>query len=1018
MSLLERDYVVSLSGVVSDISSNGLIQGVTSPINIGHNVLISNNGNRLFVSSLKSSSGTSTGDVFVYDYDTSTRSWNFNTSLFQYASNDVSDHEYSSGSYLLNFGKSLACSNDGTILFVGMSGYRTTSISHGGFCVFNYTDGSWNFLSKYTHGISQNNNMGYSLACSEDGTRVFTGTNINTYVASDVYKYDFNASSGDYEKDTTFSIKPSNSIANSNFGTSLDCNDNGTVLLVGSSEYGIIYNGQTRYPGSAAVFKESGGSWYLVQEFFSDVSDNLPTGGHIANGSYIGYKVQISNDGSKIAFSTKLYKTVNYHPRYGVVYLFNINNSQTYDYAGVLISPDTNTSSSIFFGADIAMSSNGNHLIASVTNKQIYHYYDNSSSWIQNQSVNQNIYNYLASESNVDFDTDAALSDFGNSLSLSSDGIHMAIGIPSYRYEDPTNSSSRYIGQAIALRGKLYQTINFSDQTIDYDVTAQLDSSSNSGTSPSYSVTNPSTNNVYSLSGSNVTITGIGSEPVTATFPGNDDYLETEAESIIMGTPVGQIIDYAEAISTQGSIGIGQKSGLIYSVQNAATLNLSRLTATIDISGNSVIWDPIGGEFEGIQQGITTVTLSQSGDAYHLPAVSVVLTYNVQSTWSSSYPSNYNQSYIPSQTGLSMTNQTSETLVKSIEDQASIADMILLGHSERSLGDNMKLFSIPFTSEEEKNELGRTSIKRDNSSFSFEIKDISNTNIDYLHIAVGSLDTLSDYTSMSSSDSELLNSLQNATDIMSIEQYSESNGEYTKQSGEYLQIRLYHPYDSLVLYRIDDNHIVTEINSENYPESSVYRETDESNYWRALVPFSGVVGGTSSGGSNVTGDICFPPYTKISCDQGQVRIDSINKNYHTIRGEEIKMITCIKNKRNFIVEIDKNSFGEKIPSKKTHISLNHRLFVNSKFLKAKQLVDLYPRHCRYICYNELLYNVLMEKHTIMNVNNLVVETLDPKHEYAKGFQYIENNNISKQNVHDLFFKRNKYIPQICLNQVL
>ena len=1008
MNLKEREYVVSLNGVISDISSNGLINGVTSPINVGENVLMSNNGNRLFVSSLKSSSGTSAGDVFVYNYDTSTKNWTFYTSLFQYASNDVSDHEYSSGSYLLNFGKSLACSNDGSILFVGMSGYRTTSISHGGFCVFNYINGSWNFLSKYVHGISQNNYMGYTLACSEDGSRVFTGTNATTYVASDVYKYDFNVSSGDYERDNTFSIKPSNSIANSNFGTSLDCDDNGTVLLVGSSEYGIIYNGQTIYPGSAAVFKESGGSWYLVQEFFSDISDNLPTGAHIGNGSYIGYKVQISNDGSKIAFSTKLYKTVNYHPRYGVVYIFTINNSQIYDYTDILVSPDTNTSSSNFFGADIAISSNGNHLIASVTNKQIYYYYDNSSNWIQNQSVNQNIYNYLASDTNVDFDTNAALSNFGNSLSMSSDGVHIAIGIPSYRYEDPTNSSSRYIGQAIALRGKIYQTINFSDLTIDYDVTHTLNASSNSGTSPSYSVTNPSSNNVYSLSGSNVTITGIGSEPLTATFPGNDDYLETTSEAIIMGTPVGQIIDYAEAISTQGTIGIGQKSGLIYSVLNAASLNLSRLTATIDISGNSVIWDPIGGEFEGIQQGITTVTLSQSGDAYHLPAVSVVLTYNVQSSWSSSYPSNYNQSYIPSQTGLSLTNQTSETLVKSIEDPASIANMILLGHSERSLGDNMKIFSIPFTSEEEKNEFGRTSIKRDNSSFSFEIKDISNANIDYLHIAVGSLDTLSDYTSMSSSDSELLNSLQNATDIMKIEQYIESNGEYTKQSGEYIQIRLYHPYDSLVLYHIDDSEVVTEINSENYPESSIYRETDSSDYWRALVPFSGVVGGTSSGGSNINGEICFPPYTKITCDQGRTRIDSIDTKYHTIRGEEIKMITCIKNKRNLIVEIDKNSFGENIPSKKTHISLNHRLFVNSKFLKAKQLIELYPRCCRYIFYDELLYNVLMEKHTIMDVNNLVVETLDPKHEFAKGFQYIEKNNVSKKNIQRLFFRQNKH----------
>ena len=84
-----------------------------------------------------------------------------------------------------------------------------------------------------------------------------------------------------------------------------------------------------------------------------------------------------------------------------------------------------------------------------------------------------------------------------------------------------------------------------------------------------------------------------------------------------------------------------------------------------------------------------------------------------------------------------------------------------------------------------------------------------------------------------------------------------------------------------------------------------------------------------------------------------------------------------------IVCIEKHSLGINIPNKKTYISNYHGIIYKNNLIPAKQLVGRL-RGIYHVKYNkQILYNVLMEKHYIINVNNMSVETLNPKNIVAK-----------------------------------
>ena len=143
--------------------------------------------------------------------------------------------------------------------------------------------------------------------------------------------------------------------------------------------------------------------------------------------------------------------------------------------------------------------------------------------------------------------------------------------------------------------------------------------------------------------------------------------------------------------------------------------------------------------------------------------------------------------------------------------------------------------------------------------------------------------------------------------------------------------------------------------------------------------------------------ICFPAGTPVTTDQGEINIELIDPDVHTIFNKKIIAITQTIMLENNIVCFEKNSLGYNIPNKKTYISKYHCINYNHKLIEAYKFVGRL-RGVYYEKYNgELLYNILMEKHYIIKINNLKVETLNPKnfvaHLYTNHYTDEEKINI-------------------------
>jgi len=128
--------------------------------------------------------------------------------------------------------------------------------------------------------------------------------------------------------------------------------------------------------------------------------------------------------------------------------------------------------------------------------------------------------------------------------------------------------------------------------------------------------------------------------------------------------------------------------------------------------------------------------------------------------------------------------------------------------------------------------------------------------------------------------------------------------------------------------------------------------------------------------------ICFPAGTPVSTDQGSIPIEKIEPGKNTIRGKEIVAITKTISPFNKLVCFEKGSLGHNIPNKRTYVSLEHCIVHRRKLIPALRFVNKHGIY--YVNYmNNYLYNVLMENHTYMMVNNMMVETLNPKNIVAK-----------------------------------
>ena len=150
---------------------------------------------------------------------------------------------------------------------------------------------------------------------------------------------------------------------------------------------------------------------------------------------------------------------------------------------------------------------------------------------------------------------------------------------------------------------------------------------------------------------------------------------------------------------------------------------------------------------------------------------------------------------------------------------------------------------------------------------------------------------------------------------------------------------------------------------------------------------------------------CFPAGTPILTDQGIVPIEKISPNLHTINNKLIVAVTQTITNEDTLVCIEKNALGKNVPSEDTIISRRHSILYNGKMVQARRLIKLVNNNKKVysVKYNkELLYNILMEKHEQMSVNNMMVETLYPENIIAK----LYSNNYSETQKHDIIIQIN------------
>ena len=137
--------------------------------------------------------------------------------------------------------------------------------------------------------------------------------------------------------------------------------------------------------------------------------------------------------------------------------------------------------------------------------------------------------------------------------------------------------------------------------------------------------------------------------------------------------------------------------------------------------------------------------------------------------------------------------------------------------------------------------------------------------------------------------------------------------------------------------------------------------------------------------------ICFVEGSKVTTDQGIINIEDLIPRKHTIDNQEIIAVpSSIPNQLKYLMSIEKDTFGENIPNKKTIMTHNHKIYFKNELIQVKKfLFNSYPiniSNIRNISYNkEKLYNVLLKSYSKMKVNNMYVETLDPNNPIARKY---------------------------------
>jgi hypothetical protein len=112
-----------------------------------------------------------------------------------------------------------------------------------------------------------------------------------------------------------------------------------------------------------------------------------------------------------------------------------------------------------------------------------------------------------------------------------------------------------------------------------------------------------------------------------------------------------------------------------------------------------------------------------------------------------------------------------------------------------------------------------------------------------------------------------------------------------------------------------------------------------------------------------------------------VKIEEINTTLHTISGEQIIGLVESTGDMPCLAYIKQGLISPGVPDRDTYCSVWHKILFNGEMMEAQVVPGSQP----YSYSKQTLYNILMEKHSTMKVNNMVVETLHPESTAAEIF---------------------------------
>jgi hypothetical protein len=130
-------------------------------------------------------------------------------------------------------------------------------------------------------------------------------------------------------------------------------------------------------------------------------------------------------------------------------------------------------------------------------------------------------------------------------------------------------------------------------------------------------------------------------------------------------------------------------------------------------------------------------------------------------------------------------------------------------------------------------------------------------------------------------------------------------------------------------------------------------------------------------------NICFPAGTPIKTDQGDILIEKLQKDKHTINNQAIHFVTQTTSVDSYLIRFAKGSVGHGLPTQTTIMSKDHKIDYKGQLAPASRFLT-YSKDITKVKYNgEILYNVLLGTYGRMQVNGLSCETLHPNNRIAK-----------------------------------